>query len=270
MCLGSASEPIPSEYSRLVAEFPRFSADVIPHEGAEQWHPTTDAVAAGIDAGRSLFPMPDVVKDDRFQAQLWWWSMCGAVVGPSLAAVLAYGRGPVWDWSQWTAFRRDNYWVGFQSHQFRDIDSDDAEALRAFGEELAAFLTPLADAVSTVGSIKVASLWAVASDAVANAAVAAGNELMEPWRGALLGKYVVEGLAKVHKVPTPRFVDSCNGEVGPWDEEAAEAGEKPDFDVVTHLERATCCMILHSPNADLCVSCPKRSREERHGLWAQY
>nr|WP_120491322.1 (2Fe-2S)-binding protein [Corynebacterium lactis] len=264
------SSTIPAEYVRLLAEFPRFSADVIPHAGAAEWSVSEEAVRAGVEAGRQLFPMPEVEKDDRFQAQLWWWSMCGSLVGPSLGCVLSLGRGPEWDWDAWHCFSRDAYWVGFQAQRFRGIDAADEALLRAFGQELAHFLSPLADAVAVVGGIKAAPLWAVAADAVASAAVAAGNELMEPWKGALLGKHVVEGIAGVHHVPLPRFVDSCDGAVAPWDEQAAIAGEEPDFDVVTHLERSTCCMILHSPSADLCVSCPKRSREERYRLWGQY
>lgn len=256
------------EYSHLLAEFPRFSADVIPRAGAKEWHLTEDAVRAGIDAGRKLFPMPDAADDTRFQAQLWWWSMCGALVGPSLASILISDSAPVWQWSSWRAFLRDDYWVGFQALQFEDLDAESPNEVRGCGERLAQFLAPLADAVSSVGGIKSAPLWAVAADAVANAAVAAGNELMEPWRGALVGKHAVEGIGRVHKVPTPRFVDTTAGEVLPWDESAAESGAEPDLDVVTHLERATCCMILHSPVAELCVSCPKRRREERYQMWA--
>lgn len=256
------------EYSHMMSEFPRFSADLIPHDGAREWKPSTDAVNEGIIAGRKLFPMPEVERDTRFQAQLWWWSMCGVLVGPSLACILVTDRGPVWQWDKWNAFSRDDYWVGFQAQEFVDVAADDADHVRDCGEALANFLAPLADAVAEVGDIKPAPLWAVAADAVANAAIAAGNELMEPWRGALLGTWMVEGMQRVHKVPLPRYVDACDGEVRPWDEDAAAAGEEPDFDLVTHLERATCCMILHSPVADLCVSCPKRSREERHQLWA--
>ncbi|WP_297452537.1 (2Fe-2S)-binding protein [uncultured Corynebacterium sp.] len=260
----------PSEYSQLLADFPRFSADVMPHDGAAEWQLSAESVTDAIEAGRKLFPMPEVEHDTRFQAQLWWWSMCGALVGPSLACMLVSDRVPVWQWSSWFAFLRDDYWVGFQAQQFEDISAEDPDELRECGEGLARFLEPLAQVVGEVGEIKPAPLWAVAADAVANAAIAAGNELMEPWRGALIGKHVVEGMQGIHKVPLPRFVDSCDGEVRPWDEVAAESQEEPDFGVVTHLERATCCMIFHCPGADLCVSCPKRSREERHQLWARY
>ena len=54
---GAALAP---EYSQLLADFPRFSADVMPHDGAAEWHLSTEAVAAGIEAGRRLFPMPEV------------------------------------------------------------------------------------------------------------------------------------------------------------------------------------------------------------------
>lgn len=167
---------LPPEYSQLLADFPRFSADVMPHDGAAEWHLSTEAVAAGIEAGRKLFPMPEVAGDTRFQAQLWWWSMCGALVGPSLACVLVSDRVPVWQWSSWFAFLRDDYWVGFQAQQFESISAEDADELKDSGEALAHFLDPLAQVVGEVGEIKPAPLWAVAADAVANAAISAGNE----------------------------------------------------------------------------------------------
>lgn len=259
------------EYIRLIGQFPRFQAEVFPPSGADigdlAWEPSEETVRSRINAGRKLFPMPEAKDDTRFQAQLWWWSMCGAIVGPSMAAIVSDNVAPVLDWAEWKTFARDEYWLGFQAQAFQELARDNVEQLHDYGRELADFLSPIADLVSEVGSIKPAPLWAVAADAVANAAVAVGNELMDPWAGCVVGYCIVEGMREGHSVPLPRYVDVVDGRVSDWDLEAALAGEEPDIDVTSHLERTTCCMIYHSPDADLCVSCPKHPREVRHRQW---
>lgn len=265
------SSAIPQEYVRLVGQFPRFQAEVVPPAGVDisesAWETSPAAVESRIEAGRKLFPMPDAKDDTRFQAQLWWWSTCGSILGPTIGAIVADDVAPVLDWAKWKTFSRDDYWLGFQAQEFQELVRDDADQLRDYGRQLAKFLEPIANDVSEVSGMKQAPLWAVASDAVANAAVAVGNELMEPWQGCLVGYCIVEGMRDLHKVPLPRFVDVVDGEIVDWNVDAALAGEEPEMDVMSHLERATCCMIYHSPDADLCVSCPKHPREVRHSQW---
>ncbi|MEJ6019311.1 (2Fe-2S)-binding protein [Corynebacterium sp. H113] len=271
---------IGKQYLRLLGEMPRLRAEVVPdvhvsadayHHGyaARDWLSSEKTVSARIDAGHALFPMPDVEGSTRFQAQLWWWSMCGSIVNPSVASILACESAPRLDWGTWTVFERDAYWLGFAGSEFMEMAPDSGDKVIEYGASIARFLAPVAEIVGDVGGLKDAPLWAVAADAVAGAAVAAGNELMMPWAGAAVGDLLVEGMATEYRVPSPRFVDVSEDEVVLTDMEAAKSGEDAPFNVVTHLMRATCCMIYHSPDADLCSSCPKRKREERELEWQQ-
>lgn len=267
---------LPGGYSRLLAEIPRLRAEVVAPEGAETWagDRARELLADGgflgerVRAGRGMFPMPEADDDTRFQAQLWWYSLCGSWFGPAVASIVVQDSAPKAEWSATTVFARDSYWLGFTADSFVDCAADDADAVRAYGRAIGEMAAPVVEALGDELGVRPAPLWAIVADGVAGAAVAAGNELMEPWAGAAVGAWLAEGVSEVARVPSPRFVDVADGEVSPTDVVAAQAGEEADFDVVTHLERSSCCMIYHCPDADLCVSCPRRSEEERHALWA--
>lgn len=268
---------LPRAYSRLLAEMPRLRAEVVAPEGAETWvgdaarEVLSDAAFLGnrIAAGRSLFPMPEADDDTRFQVQLWWYSLCGSWFGPAVASIVVMGEVPRADWRATRMFARDDYWLGFAADEFVACDADDADAVRAYGAALGRMAEPVVEALSDGFGVRPAPLWAIVADGVAGAAVAAGNEVMTPWVGAAVGAWLSEGLGEVARVPGPRFVDVADGVVKRTDlAEAQDGGEPEDFDVVTHLERSSCCMIYHCPDADLCVSCPRRPAEERRALWA--
>lgn len=268
---------LPRAYSRLLAEMPRLRAEVVAPEGAETWvgdvarEVLSDAAFLGnrIAAGRSLFPMPEVDDDTRFQVQLWWYSLCGSWFGPAVASIVVMGEAPRAEWDATRMFARDDYWLGFAADEFVACGADDPDAARAYGMALGRMAEPVVEALSEGFGVRPAPLWAIVADGVAGAAVAAGNEVMTPWVGAAVGAWLSEGLGDVARVPGPRFVDVADGVVKRTDlEEAQDGGEPEDFDVVTHLERSSCCMIYHCPDADLCVSCPRRPAEERRALWA--
>ena len=273
----SPQPDLPRAYSRLLAEMPRLRAEVVAPDGAETWvgdaarEALSDASFLGdrVNAGRSMFPMPEVDDDTRFQVQLWWYSLCGSWFGPAVASIVVMGEAPRAEWAATRMFARDGYWLGFTADGFDGCDNMDADAVRAYGAALGRMAEPVVEALSEGFGVRPAPLWAIVADGVAGAAVAAGNELMLPWVGAAVGAWLAEGLGNVARVPGPRFVDVADGVVTQTDMEAAADGEEPeDFDVVTHLERSSCCMIYHCPDADLCVSCPRRPAEERRALWA--
>ena len=296
--VGTIPEPA-REYARTFAEIPRLSAEVVAHDGMAWWAGDDaravlgdgDFLRARIDAGRALFPMPEAAAkgeaesgqagDARFQTQLWWYSTCNSWLGPAVASIVVQGRAPKPEWAATTVFSRDDYWLGFAAGEFVDLgaeagmepgDPESADAVRAYGAALGRMAEPIVAAMEAGLGVRPAPSWAIVADGLAGAAVAAGNEVMEPWAGALVGSWLVEGLGEVARVPAPRFVDVDAGAgpegVAPTDLAAAADGEMADFDVATHLERASCCMIYHCPDADLCVSCPRRSAEERRALWA--
>ncbi|MFD5867418.1 (2Fe-2S)-binding protein [Corynebacterium sp. NPDC060344] len=272
------------------------------HEGARWWSGDDaralmcdgDVLRRRVDAARELYPMPEeageadrngMPGDVRFLAQVWWYSTCNSWLGPAAASIVVQGRAPRPGWDGLTVFERDDYWLGYAAVEFTDLGAGDglesgdpaaADDVRAYGRAIGEMLAPVVDAIGAELGVRPAPLWAIAADALAGAAVAAGNEVMEPWAGALTGTWLVEGLAGCgaagSAVPVPRFVDVEAG-AGPdgvtsTDLDAAAAGEAADFDVVTHLERVSCCMIYRSPKAGLCVSCPRRPAAERRELWA--
>ncbi len=294
--VGGIPEPA-REYARTFAEIPRMSAEVEAPEGARWWSGGDarallcdgDFLRARVAASRELYPMPEADEtgrgglpgDTRFQIQVWWYSTCNSWLGPAAASIVVQGRAPRPGWDGLTVFRRDDYWLGYAADRFTDLgadaglepgDADTADGVRAYGRAVGEMLEPVVEAIGAELGVRPAPLWAIAADGLAGAAVAAGNEMMEPWAGALVGTWLVEGLAEVGRVPAPRFVDVEPGAgpegVAPTDLEAAAEGEMADFDVVTHLERTSCCMIYRSPKAGLCVSCPRRPAEERRALWA--
>lgn len=293
---GDAPDPAP-EYARTLAEIPRMTPEVMAHDGAPRWRGDDaralmcDAsfLASRVEASRALYPMPEVADvdrhgrpgDERFHVQLWWYSILNSWLGPAVASIVVQARAPRPGWGGLTVFARDDYWLGFAADEFVDLGADDglepgdpgaAGAVRDYGRAVAETVAPVIDAICSATGIRPAPLWALTGDGLAGAAVGAGNEVMEPWAGALVGTWLVEGLSRVARVPEPRFVDVVPGAgadaVTPTDLAAAAEGDLADFDVVTHLERTSCCMIYRSPKADLCTSCPRRPEEERRRLWA--
>ena len=260
---------MPVEYSRLLAEFPRFRSDVTPPPAARPWRLSPESVQAAVVAADTLFPMPSQPGKKRYLSQLWWWSTCGALLGPSLAGMLVHGRAPRWQWHQWRSFYRDDFWIGFQAQSFDPVDIVDPRQMQDAGAAIAQFLAPIADVVADIGEIRPAPLWAVVVDSVCSTALAAGNELMEPRPAALMARELVSGISQLHPVTMPNFIDIVDGQVQQWDEAAARVESEVDCDVLTHAERLTCCMIFHSDTADLCVSCPRRPRSQRLGLLAE-
>ena len=102
-------------------------------------------------------------------------------------------------------------------------------------------------------------------DAVAGAAVGAGNDAFEPYRGVRIAQALLAGMAEGVpegvRLPQPHFRDFCDGHFQPTDVAAALAGEERDVHTVP--QRVSCCMIYRSPAAGMCLSCPKQTPEER-------
>ena len=132
----SPQPELPRAYSRLLAEMPRLRAEVVAPDGAETWvgdaarEALSDASFLGdrVNAGRSMFPMPEVNDDTRFQVQLWWYSLCGSWFGPAVASIVVMGEAPRAEWAATRMFARDGYWLGFTADGFDECDNMDADA----------------------------------------------------------------------------------------------------------------------------------------------
>lgn len=276
----------PGAYSRIVAEFPWLRANVEPSPGSALYEgedaarllSTADGVGSLVRPGLELFPMPGAPSPERHVAQLWWYSACGAWLRVAAAMILLEDQAPRPSWDGASFFVRDGFWPGFIAQETVEVPADDAAAVRDFGRSVGEWLAPTIAALGDALGVRPAPLWAILGDELAGAAVAIGNELMEPWRGVAVGSWSAAGCAEAAaaieeaggagaRMPEPRFADVTAESVKPCDVAAAQAGEEPDWDVSCALIRSSCCMIFHSPVADMCTSCPRRDRGAREADW---
>ena len=111
--------------------------------------------------------------------------------------------------------------------------TDDSEAAwRAAGADYARSIAPVIQALAEVAGASTRALWAVSVDAVAGAAVGAGNDAFEPYRGVRIAQALLAGMAEGVpegvRLPQPHFRDFCDGQFQPTDVAAALAGEERD------------------------------------------
>ncbi|WJZ02308.1 (2Fe-2S)-binding protein [Corynebacterium freiburgense] len=245
-----------SVFQLVVAEYPRFSAAVMPQAGAVEVSVAELAkdhrIHNALVACEKMFPL----SNPRWAGQLWWFSWNNSIVAPAITAMVEFYKTPSLDLSQGQLhIQPGDYWCSFST----DIVSGDGGWQEA-GQQYAHSIAPLIDALVSNAGIKPAPLWAVAADALVSAAVHAGNDAFDPYRGVKIACELSKGLshgAPGVTIPQPRFQDICNGQIAPTNMDAVYAGEEPS-DVHTVARRASCCMIFHSPGCGMCLSCPKQ------------
>lgn len=246
-----------SVFQLVLAEYPRFRTAVLPSDGAEQLSvaalATPERMSKAIAASERLFPMGDA----RWAGQVWWFSWNNSVVAPAVTAMVEFYKVPSLDLARGVLHAQPgDYWYSYST----DIVAADGQ-WRAAGADYAASVRPIIHALAAAAGLKPAPLWAVTADALVAAAVGAGNEAFDPYRGVRIACELSAGLAAGAEgvtIPTPRFQDIRGGTIGPTDMAAVRAGEEPD-DVHTVARRASCCMIFHSPGSGKCLSCPKQN-----------
>ena len=96
----------------------------------------------------------------------------------------------------------------------------------------------LGDVIGAVVDAPEPSLWAIASDALANRALDADRD-----RGSTRAEMLAARLPEI--LPMPRFVD-VDGHV--------------------FVRRSSCCLLYETGRSGKCTSCPRRAPEERAGL----
>ena len=172
----------------------------------------------------------------RVTATVWWYSVSAVLVTPALAG-LAAGiplSARLADTS--LAFRPDGLPVGAVSSA---PGADTAGELR---DTLAAVIAAVAD----TGGMRERSLWAIATDSVANQLLTLGRALGDVPLVTALAEPLAAGIGD--RLPVPRYVDV--------------AGTR-------FTRRASCCLVDHVPGGALCTSCPRRPPAERTQLLEQ-
>ena len=256
-------------WNHIVAEHPRFSTAVFPTKNSRRISveelASVEVLDRAIAASDELFPM----GVPKHQAQVWWFSLNNTLLGPALTAMVECHVTPSLDVARGAMFIQNpgtehgqGYWMSF----FTDVFTDDSEAAwRAAGADYARSIAPVLQALAEVAGASTRALWAVSVDAVAGAAVGAGNDAFEPYRGVRIAQALLAGMAEGVpegvRLPQPHFRDFCDGHFQPTDVAAALAGEERDVHTVP--QRVSCCMIYRSPAAGMCLSCPKQTPEER-------
>ncbi|MDO4927652.1 MAG: (2Fe-2S)-binding protein [Corynebacterium sp.] len=139
--------------------------------------------------------------------------------------------------------------------------------------QLAGSIAALISVVADITELRAAPLWAIAADAVVAPILGAGVQEIECDNAVHLADLFLRELAAVAPVRLPQL-EVFAYEDGSLESycvlgtaSAVDADSDPEF--VAGL-RASCCQIYHSPQAELCSSCPKHPLEERLGAIARY
>lgn len=215
-------------WSRVLAQYPLFADTLVPGPGARVISADDLAdpglVSGAVATGQRIFG----IAQPKHAGQLWFYSLCNAMVAPSVYAMVEFDCVPSLDLSQANLHAVDDYWFGFSTEAF--LDPGD---YRRAGVEFGRSIAPVIQTLCAVTDLRPAPLWAVAGDCLAIAAMQAGEEAFEEDLGREVATMLIDGLSTSASVPAPRFT-----------------GEGK-------YRRASCCMIYHSPRADMCTSCPQ-------------
>lgn len=173
--------------------------------------------------------------DPRVNGTLWWYSTSSTLVAAPLTMLLVSGVAPDPRPARLSVSLQPNgYLQAARSDRLLTSVAAFAEALvEAHGEVIAA--------LAAVSGATPRALWAIASDSVANRALEAGRAVGDPGRGVELA----DAVCRPPLLPA-RFVD-------------VEGPER----MRQFVRRSSCCLIYVATDGGKCVSCPRRSPEDR-------
>ncbi|WP_080795540.1 (2Fe-2S)-binding protein [Corynebacterium pacaense] len=218
-----------SVFAQLLAQYPRFADTLVPRADSQPIDLETlsepSTVIAAIGAGQRIFQL----RQPKHAGQLWFYSLCNALVAPSVTVMVEFDEVPSLDIGEGMLHRVDDFWFGFSTTARRSPGD-----YRGSGMAFGASMSGVVDTLCALTDLRPAPLWAVAADCLAMAAVQAGEEAFEEDLAATVATELVDGLNTRHTAPAVRF------------------------DASGHLRRASCCMIFHSPSAGMCLSCPAK------------
>lgn len=216
-----------SFWNLVVAQYPLFADTLVPGPGARpitvEELAATETVTAAVAKGQEIFE----IAQPKHAGQLWFYTLCNALVAPSVYAMVEFDQVPSLDLRQGQLHARDEFWFGFVPGTFLGPGE-----WRLAGAQYGEAIGVVVDKLCEVAGLRPAPLWAVAGDCLAIAASQAGEEAFEEELAREVATELIDGLSTAASVPAPRF--SGDGQ----------------------YKRAACCMIYHSPNADMCTSCP--------------
>lgn len=162
--------------------------------------------------------------DARTAGVLWWYSGSSVLLGPPASSFVGGGRVATPSLGSMTLSVHPDGRV-LDARSTDSVPRGEASAL--VGELVAT----CAGAVAAASGAPVRSLWAIASDSLANRVLWAGG-----------GEAEAAALAADGRFPRPRFVEVAGQRV---------------------VRRSSCCLVYESPGEQKCVSCPRQAPDDR-------
>ncbi|MGB3372804.1 MAG: hypothetical protein WBA81_19455 [Rhodococcus sp. (in: high G+C Gram-positive bacteria)] len=171
--------------------------------------------------------------DARVNGTLWWYSASSTLAFVAVATVMVTGEAADPTLEDARCFLRSNGYLG-------GVVTDRTIAAELLPERLTSAFTGIIGALSVASGARSRSLWAIATDSIANRSLDVGAALGDRSLGSAFAQQLVEQMAA--PMPAPRFVDV--------------AGRR-------FTRRCSCCLLFVTEEADMCTSCPRRTPSDR-------
>jgi ferric iron reductase protein FhuF len=180
------------------------------------------------------------IDDDRVLATLWWYSASTVLVTPSLASLVVSG----------TALSPRLHDLVLHHASSSRLTGSHSTALLGgdvndLGGELGAMLCAVIAAVADFTGGRQRALWAIATDAIANRLLWAGQAVGRVHDATALAAPLCTAIGL--QLPRPGYLD------------LGQPARR-------FVRRTSCCLIYRVPGEALCTSCPRRPPAERQAL----
>lgn len=240
-----ALTPRPGDESTDAGEVVADASRALPWVAALSYVPPGSPSLRGLDLEdvlkRAAQRWPDVTP--AVLATLWWYGSSSTLATVLTAQLAVTGRCV--DLAHESA-RVTVGETGTVASSTAAVTVDETRAGASFADAVDGMVEAVRRRVPSVSG---ASLWAIASDSVANRALDVASALdriddAPRWAALLTGE------RRRHPFPTPRYVD------------VTVNGRSRRF-----LRRSSCCRVVDA-GEDLCTSCPRRTPTDRAARWA--
>ena len=187
------------------------------------------------------------VEDASLVASLWWYSASQVLVTPSMAALVVAGGVLSPKLEDVTLHHLSNSLLNGAASSYLLATDQPIPALAGL---LRPMLAEVIDIVVDLSGRSPQSMWALATDSLANRALFFGNAVGRVAEATVLATDLAVAMGE--PLPAPRFVD-----VSPVQ------GSAPGRRLVL---RQSCCLLYRVPGLKLCSSCPRRHPDERRQI----
>jgi ferric iron reductase protein FhuF len=189
--------------------------------------------------------------DQRVLATLWWYSASTILVTPALASRVVTGTALSPALEDTVLHHTPSSRIT-GSHSTTVLGPD----LDQLGSALGATLATVINALSAFTIGRQPPLWAIATDAIANRLLWAGEAVGRVRQATELAEPIIA--ATSHHLPPPRYVDITTD--ADYDFGNGTSATR------RFVHRNSCCLLYRIPDEEMCTSCPGRPPAERAEL----